>query len=119
MLNVLIARNLGKDQFLQMRSKWWTAVVFQLTAVNSALHAAQFKEEDWKEQAVTTLEVPATALLSLVHHGVFAQMDSANCKSNKTGAISKVINTFEKVAEGELQENGRSTMPAAGPEFKG
>ena len=57
-----------------MRSEKMGAVLSRLTADENALRAAQFKEEDMKDQAETTLEVLATALLNLVHHGAFAQV---------------------------------------------
>ena len=107
---------------MQLRSEKMAAVLSRMTADENALRAAQFKEEDMKDQAETTLEVLATALLNLVHHGAFAQKDAADGKPKKTDAISKVINTMEMVAEDELEDTAenddRSAMPVADPDIK-
>ena len=100
---------------MQLRSEKMAAVLSRMTADENALRAAQFKEEDMKDQAETTLEVLATALLNLVHHGAFAQKDAADGKPN-------VTDTLEKVAEDELEETAenddRSAMPVADPDIK-
>ena len=94
---------------MQLRSEKMAAVLSRMTADENALHAA-------------TLEVLATALLNLVHHGAFAQKDAADGKPKKTDAISKVINTMEMVAEDELEDTAedddRSAMPVADPDIK-
>ena len=87
---------------MQLRSEKMAAVLSRMTADENALRAAQFKEEDMKDQAETTLEVLATALLNLVHHGAFAQKDAADGKPN-------VTDTLEKVAEDELEETAETT----------